>query len=89
MLINLSSAGINLKYPSQIIARTGWTTQNLLYELAVSGSLLTPPYDIVTLLIGVNDEFQRIDNAAYRTLFTKCLNKAIEYSGLRKERVQG
>lgn len=84
---NLSSSVINLKYPSQIIARTGWTTQNLLNELAVSGNVLAPPYDIVTLLIGVNDQFQRIDTAAYRILFTQCLNKAIEYSGLRKERV--
>ena len=83
----LTSSSINLKYPSQIIARTGWTTQNLLNELAVSGNLLTPPYDIVTLLIGVNDQFLRIDTAMYRVRFLQCLNKAIEYAGTKKERV--
>ena len=83
----LTTPGINLKYPSQIIARTGWTTQNLLNELAISGNILIPPYDIVTLLIGVNDQFQHVDTATYRIQFTQCLNKAIEYSGSKKERV--
>lgn len=83
----LRSAGINLKYPSQIIATTGWTTQNLLNELSVAGNVLTPPYDIVTLLIGVNDQFQHLDTGTYRIRFTQCLNKAIDYSGLKKERV--
>lgn len=83
----LTASSINLKYPSQIIARTGWTTQNLLNELAVSGNMLTPPYDIVTLLIGVNDQFQRVDTAIYRVRFLQCLNKAIDYTGSKKERV--
>ena len=50
----LTTSGINLKYPSQIIAITGWTTQNFLNDLAISGNLLSPPYDIVTILIVVN-----------------------------------
>ena len=83
----LTASGINLKYPSQIIARTGWTTQNLLNELAVSGNLLSPPYDIVTLLIGVNDQFLRTDTGLYRVRFLQCLNRAIEYAGAKKERV--
>ena len=83
----LTASNINIKYPSQIIARTGWTTQNLLSELAVSGNFLTPPYDIVTLLIGVNDQFQHVDTAIYRVRFLQCLNKAIEYTGSKKERV--
>ena len=83
----LTTSSVNLRYPSQIIARTGWTTQNLLSELVVSGNVLTPPYDIVTLLIGVNDQFQRVDTAIYRVRFLQCLNKAVEYAGSRKERV--
>lgn len=86
-IANLATSGVNLKYPSQIIARTGWTTQNLLNELSVSGNVLAPPYDIVSLLIGVNDQFQNLDTAVYRSRFTMCLNKALEYSGQRKERV--
>ena len=83
----LTTGGINLVYPSQIIARTGWTTQNLLNELSISGNVLAPPYDIVTLLIGVNDQFQHVDTGSYRIRFTQCLNKALEYSGQKKERV--
>ncbi len=83
----ITTSGINLKYPSQIVARTGWTTQNLLNELSVSGNVLTPPYDAVTLLIGVNDQYQHVDTALYRTRFLQCLNKAIEYTGSKTERV--
>ena len=83
----LTTAGISLTYPSQIIARTGWTTQNLLNELSISGNVLAPPYDIVTLLIGVNDQFQHMDTGAYRIRFIQCLNKALEYSGQKKDRV--
>ena len=68
----LTASGINLKYPSQIIARTGWTTQNLLNELAVSGNLL---------------QFLRTDTGLYRVRFLQCLNRAIEYAGAKKERV--
>jgi lysophospholipase L1-like esterase len=41
--------------PPLIIAATGWTTADLLRAIARSN--LNPPYDIVTLLIGANDQF--------------------------------
>jgi lysophospholipase L1-like esterase len=47
----------------------------------------TPPYDLVTLLIGVNNQYQHLDTAQYRSQFIQCLNKAIECSGNRKQRV--
>jgi lysophospholipase L1-like esterase len=83
----LKALGANMKYPAQIIAQTGWTTQNLLYGMANANPLPVGPYDLVTLLIGVNNQYQRKDTGEYRTQFTQCLEKAIFYSGNRPNRV--
>ena len=83
----LAPKGFDFKYPATIIARTGWTTQNLLDAMAASDVTSHVPYDAVTLLIGVNNQFQRRDTAEYRIQFTECLNKAILYSGNKKEHV--
>lgn len=83
----LQSSGFNFSYPSRIIATTGWTTQNLLNGIAASDVAAQAPWDAVTLLIGVNNQYQRRDTGEYRTQFTECLNKAIQFSGGRKEHV--
>ncbi len=83
----LRSAGINMKYPADIIAQTGWTTQNLLNGIANANPPPAGPYDLVTLLIGVNNQYQRRDTGEYRIQFTQCLNKAIFFSGNRSNRV--
>jgi hypothetical protein len=83
----LTASTINLKYPSQIISRTGWSTQSLLNELAVSGNLLSSPFEFVAHLIGLNDQFQLVNTAMRRIRFLQCLNKAIECAGAKKERV--
>ena len=70
---------------AQIIATTGWTTGNLLSALSA-----TPPtktYDFVTLLIGVNNQYQGRSTDEYRVQFTELLNKAVAYAGLRRTRV--
>jgi len=76
---------VNTQAP-QIIATTGWTTLNL-----ISGIINTPPllhkYDFVTLLIGVNDQFQGDSQSGYRTNFVQLLNTAISYAGGDKTRV--
>lgn len=62
----------------KIIATTGWTTANLLSALNAN-----PPgnnYDVVTLLIGVNNQYQGRSIAEYRSEFTQLLVKAIEYA---------
>lgn len=83
----LAAKGFNFKYPSTIIAHTGWTTQNLLDAIAVADATKQAPYDAVTLLIGVNNQFQGRDTAEYRIQFTECLNKALLLSGNKKEHV--
>lgn len=62
-----------------IIARTGWTVDEL-WE----GIQSNPPggiYDLVTLLIGVNDQYRGYPVAGYREDFRFLLGKAIEYAG--------
>ncbi|HMO62876.1 MAG TPA: SGNH/GDSL hydrolase family protein [Ferruginibacter sp.] len=70
----------------EIIAQTGWTTQNLLNRL--NGS---PPakrtYDIVTLLIGVNNQFQNRPIQEYSQQFTQLLQMSIEYAANIRRRV--
>ncbi|RYF91351.1 MAG: SGNH/GDSL hydrolase family protein [Chitinophagaceae bacterium] len=82
--IQLSQQSVAFKIPD-IVATSGWTTGNLLVELAVHPPAGT--YDIVTLLIGVNNQYQGRSQAEYRTHFTELLNKAIGYAGGRKARV--
>lgn len=72
--------------PPEIIARTGWTTGNLLSSLNT-----VPPafnqYDIVSLLIGVNNQYQHLSQSKYREEFTMLLNKSIAFAGNKKNRV--
>ncbi len=73
-------------YTPEIIARTGWTTADLLNGIAG-----TPPvrksYDIVTLLIGVNNQYQMQSQQQYAIEFAVLLKKAIQYAGNNKKRV--
>jgi len=68
-----------------LIARTGWTVDEL-WE----GIQANPPegtYDLVTLLIGVNDQYRGYPVDGYREDFRFMLGKAIEYVGGRPDRV--
>lgn len=75
---SLAKSGIaidNLK----IIARTGWTTSQLSY--GIDTATLTPPYNMVSLLIGVNNQFRGLSIDDYRIEFTNLLTRAIELAG--------
>ncbi len=62
-----------------IIARTGWTTDELWDGIQARD--ITPPYDLVSLLIGVNNQYRGRDIEEYREQFVFLLTKAIEYAG--------
>lgn len=62
-----------------IIARTGWTT-NELWE-GMQERDIDPPYDIVSLLIGVNNQYRGYNIEKYREEFVFLLNKSIDYAG--------
>ena len=69
----------------EYIATTGWTTANLID--AIDKAEVSGPYDLVSLLIGVNDQYQHLDAAGYRARFTQLLEKAIDLAGNRQQRV--
>lgn len=62
-----------------IIARTGWTTDELWN--GIQEVTIEPPYDLVSLLIGVNNQYRGRDIEEYRAGFVFLLNKAIAYAG--------
>lgn len=68
-----------------IIARTGWTTDELWQ--GIQAQTVTPPYDLVSLLIGVNNQYRGYDIDEYREGFAFLLSKAIEYAGGDVKRV--
>ena len=68
-----------------IIARTGWTVDEL-WE-GVQANSPDGTYDLVTLLIGVNDQYRGYPLDGYREDFRFMLGKAIEYAGGDPQRV--
>jgi acyl-CoA thioesterase I len=60
----------------QVIARTGWTTTDLIRN--INQTTLAPNYDLVTLLIGVNNRYQGVSFSVYEQEFPVLVNKAIE-----------
>ena len=76
--------GIALK-EVEYIAQTGWTTLNL--QAAINTQNPSANYDVVSLLIGVNDQYQTHDTTNYRQRFTQLLQKSIALAAGKKERV--
>ncbi len=70
-----------------VIATTGWTTADLLEALAQQKSSLAPPYDLVTLMIGVNNQYQGLPTEQYQRELEALLAQATELAGGRTERV--
>jgi lysophospholipase L1-like esterase len=76
----LRAVGVPLAAP-EILATTGWTTDELAAAMDVAA--LTPPYDLVSLLIGVNDQYRGRGAEAYRPEFHALLTRAIALAGGR------
>lgn len=71
--------------PPEIIAKTGWTTDEL--NAAIDKANPRGPYDLVTLLIGVNNQYRGRDAEQYRREFVGLLNRAIAFAGGKPWRV--
>ena len=69
-----------------VIAVTGWTTDDLINAISQSG-LTGKKFDFVTLLIGVNDQYQQLSQDNYKTKFQQVLNTAINFAGGNKSHV--
>ncbi|MCU0327309.1 MAG: SGNH/GDSL hydrolase family protein [Spirosomaceae bacterium] len=70
----------------KIIAKTGWTTDEL--KLGIErANIQGKTYDMVSLLIGVNNQYRGRDAEQYRKEFVGLLNDAIAFAGGKTSRV--
>lgn len=74
----LRERGIAVAAP-RIIATTGWTTDEL--SAAMDGASLKPGYGLVTLLIGVNNQYRGRPAREYREQFLALLERAVTLAG--------
>ncbi|WP_368565417.1 SGNH/GDSL hydrolase family protein [Pseudoxanthomonas sp. UTMC 1351] len=80
----LRAEGIPIADP-QIIATTGWTTDEL--DAAITAQEPLGEYDFVSLLIGVNNQYRGRPVEEYRVQFAALLWRAIGFARNRPERV--
>jgi len=84
LVAQLQADEINITAPT-IIARTGWTTGDL--QRAINQQSLSDDYDLVTLLIGVNNQFQGHPQEEYTREFEILLQQAIQFAKGKAEKV--
>jgi len=84
--VSILKEAYNIKVaPPKIIAVTGWTTDEL--NAAIREEKIQEHFDIVTLLIGVNNQYRGRDTENYRTEFTDLLQQAIAFANGRMSHV--
>lgn len=69
-----------------IVAVNGWTTRDLIDGISDRPDL-RKTYDLVSLLIGVNNQFDGLPLAEYRIEFEQLLNQAIAFAGDDRDKV--
>lgn len=74
----LRDAGHEFAAP-EIVAKTGWTTDELLAGIANTKFLSR--YDFVSLLIGVNNQYRGRSVDEYERQFEELLKRAIQFAG--------
>ena len=80
----LRKSGFNFQ-PPEIIAKTGWTTDEL--QAAINNHHFLPAYDFVTVLIGVNNQYRGRSVDEYKTQFESLLKQAISFAGNNTDHV--
>lgn len=78
LVLRLRNEGIDIDAP-RIVARTGWTTDEL--STAMDSESFDPPYALVTLLIGVNNQYRGRPLGEYRAQFRALQQRAIALAG--------
>jgi lysophospholipase L1-like esterase len=84
LVVRLRREGVALDDPT-IVATTGWTTDEL--STAMDATSFAPPYELVSLLIGVNNQYRGRSAEEYRDEFRRLLDRAVTLAGMRSERV--
>jgi hypothetical protein len=80
----LRNAGHPFSAP-EIIAKTGWTTSELLS--AMEGYTFLSKYNFVTLSIGVNNQYRNCSVEAYKAELERLLKKSIQLADHKNEHV--
>ena len=80
----LGAKGLRVAAPT-IVARTGWTTDEL--SGGIDDARPDTRYDVVTLLIGVNNQYRGRSVDEYRTQLRALITRAIGFAGGRSARV--
>ena len=84
-LVNeLRFKGMDVAMP-EIIAETGWTTDELMTGIDIK--LPGNGYDLVTLLIGVNNQYRGRDLRNYENEFESLLKRAIAFAKSNEKKV--
>jgi len=86
LAVGLRALGVSLADPL-IIAKTGWTTDELLAALDAVPPTVDHQFDLVTLLIGVNDQYRGRDVETFRLGFSSLLTRAVEFAAANPARV--
>lgn len=84
----LNSSQSNFQ-PARVIARTGWTTDELEAGIAAANAAdpLLSSYDFVSLLIGVNNQYRGRLVEDYKPQFEALLKKAIQFADGKADHV--
>jgi lysophospholipase L1-like esterase len=82
----LQAEKLNFFQPT-LIAKTGWTTRELEKAIHQQKQDIKPPYDLVSLLIGVNNQYRGLSINRFRTQFRRLLLTAKEFAGGNSRRV--
>lgn len=80
----LRNKGIAI-YAPEIVAKTGWTTDEL--SKGIAQLTFLPNYDLVTLLIGVNNQYRGRPVEEYEKQFEQLLQQAIQFAGGKPDHV--
>jgi lysophospholipase L1-like esterase len=80
----LRSKGIHCAAP-EMVAKTGFSTDELLAQ--IEQTIFLPTYDVVSLLIGVNNQYRGRATTDFEPEFSLLLQKAIDFAGGNPKKV--
>lgn len=75
----------NYSVETQIIAKTGYTTNELIEK--INKTTINNDYDYVSLLIGVNNQYRGLDISVFKKGLDALIDKSINFASGRNERV--
>lgn len=84
-LLQLLRADNHKFYAPEIVAKTGWTSFELLNHL--EQIILNEHYNFVTLLIGVNNQYRELSTIDFKKDFELLLNKALDFANRNTKNV--